>query len=206
MRDVPLAMLTATIWAYWLGVVVMIALVRRQTRTFAGAVPEDRLEKRMWLIWVPIVVAWIVLPAEAGQRSHWLLALPSAAREQPLLALRIVAAVVGVICLALTVTAWRRMGKDWRMAVRVDRQSDLITDSLFSQVRHPIYALSMVLMVCSAIVVPTLPMLTIAVIHITLMLLKAKNEERYLMEAYGQRYAAYAARTGRFVPHLLRRR
>jgi protein-S-isoprenylcysteine O-methyltransferase Ste14 len=205
MRDAPLAILAFTIWAYWLGVGVMVVRVRNRTRTLAGAVPEDRLERRMWMLWLPVIIAWIVLPSEAGQRSHWLLALPAAAEEQPLLALRAIASVLAVTCLALTVAAWRRMGKDWRMAVRVDRQSKLITDNLFRHVRHPIYALSIVLMVCSTIVVPTLPMLGIAALHIVLMALKAKNEERYLLAAHGDQYATYAAQTGRFFPRLSRR-
>ena len=32
----------ATIWAYWFGVGMMIARVRRETRTLAGLVPEQR--------------------------------------------------------------------------------------------------------------------------------------------------------------------
>lgn len=202
MRDVPLVILTATIWAYWFCVAVMIVRVRKRTRTLAGAVPEDPLEKRMWLIWVPLIIAWLVLPYQAGVRSHWLLALPAGAREQPWLGLRTAAALVGVACLLLTATVWRRMGKDWRMAVSVDRQSELITDGLFRYVRHPIYALSVLLMLCSVIVVPTVPMLAIALTHIALMVMKAKNEERYLLDAYGERYARYLAQTGRFFPHL----
>ena len=201
MRDVPLVILSATVWAYWFCVGVMIVRVRKKTHMLAGAVPEDPIEKRMWLIWVPVIVAWMVLPYQAGIRSHWLLALPAAAREQPWLALRMAAALLAVACLLLTATVWRRMGQDWRMAVSVDRQSELITDGLFRYVRHPIYALSVLLMLCSVIVVPTVPMLAIAVTHIALMVLKAKNEERYLLNAYGERYARYLAHTGRFFPH-----
>jgi protein-S-isoprenylcysteine O-methyltransferase Ste14 len=145
-----------------------------------------------------------VLPYLAATRSHLLLALPEFARQPPWLWLRAAAALLGVACLALTVMVWRRMGKDWRMAVRVDRQSELITDGLFRFVRHPIYALSIALMVCSALVVPTLPMVAIAVLHIVLMNLKARNEERYLRAAYGERYAGYAQRTARFLPRFRR--
>ena len=205
MRDVPLAILALTIWAYWLGVAAMVIRVRKKTRTLAGAVPEDRLERRMWIVWVPVIIAWIVLPILAMQRTHWLLTLPAIAQEQPLFQLRAAACAVAVICFVLTTRVWRRMGKDWRMAVRVDRQSTLITDNLFHYVRHPIYSLSILLMLASVIVVPTLPMLATGILHVTLMVLKAKNEERYLLAAYGDRYAAYAAGTGRFFPRLSRR-
>jgi protein-S-isoprenylcysteine O-methyltransferase Ste14 len=76
----------------------------------------------------------------------------------------------------------------------------LITDGLFRYVRHPIYALSMVLMACSMIVVPTPPMLVIGVVHFLLLQIKARNEERHLLGVHGDAYGRYLARTARFVP------
>jgi protein-S-isoprenylcysteine O-methyltransferase Ste14 len=43
-------------------------------------------------------------------------------------------------------------------------------------------------------------MLAIAAIHVTLMAIKARNEERHLLSVHGEAYARYVARTGRFVP------
>jgi protein-S-isoprenylcysteine O-methyltransferase Ste14 len=113
--------------------------------------------------------------------------------------LRWIAAVCAVICLVLTARCWARMGKDWSMAV-VDRPGELITDGLFAHVRHPIYALSILLMLCSAVIVPTAPMLVIAIVHIVLMNLKARNEERHLLAVHGASYRSYLDRTGRFFP------
>ena len=48
MKEFPVVLLTATIWAYWIGVGVMVIRVRRQTRTLAGLVPEQSLERLMW--------------------------------------------------------------------------------------------------------------------------------------------------------------
>ena len=48
-------------------------------------------------------------------------------------------------------------------------------------------------------------MLAIAVVHVTLMHLKARNEEAHLAAVHGEAYARYAARTGRFVPRLTTR-
>ena len=81
-----------------------------------------------------------------------------------------------------------------------ERKTDLITDGLFAQIRHPIYAFSMLLMVCSAIILPTLPMIVIAVTHLALMNVKARNEEEHLARVHGESYRRYVARTGRFLP------
>ena len=79
---------------------------------------------------------------------------------------RWLAAIVAVLCLVATARCWARMGKDWRMAVAVGEKTNLITDGPFRRIRHPIYAFSILLMICTAIVVPTLPMLAVAVAHI----------------------------------------
>jgi protein-S-isoprenylcysteine O-methyltransferase Ste14 len=201
MQDLPLAVLAATVSSYWVGVGVMIARVRRQTRKVVGLVPEQRLERFMWLVWVPLVAAWIFVPWATLTHSGVVPALPDFALREPLCAtLRWVAALVAVIALAGTVRCWLRMGSDWRMDVGLERKTDLITDGLFARVRHPIYAFSILLMLCSVAIVPTLPMALIASVHIVLMILKARNEERHLSALHGEAYAQYLRRTGRFFP------
>jgi protein-S-isoprenylcysteine O-methyltransferase Ste14 len=199
--DIPALVLTATIWVYWFAVGAMVVRARRKTRQLAGLVPEQRLERRMWLVLVPTIVLWIVLPWLALTRAQPLVALPDFARDVPAYAaLRWLAAVCAVMCLALTAKCWRRMGSDWRMAVSETQKSALITDGLFARVRHPIYALQMLLMLCTAVIVPTIPVFVIAIVHMALMNLKARNEERHLLNVHGARYEAYLDRTGRFFP------
>lgn len=201
--DIPTLVLTATIWVYWFAVGAMVVRARRKTRQLAGLVPEQPLERRMWLLLVPTIVLWIVLPWLALTRSQPLLALPDFVRSEPAYAaLRWLAAVCAVMCLALTAKCWRRMGSDWRMAVSETQRSALITDGLFARVRHPIYALQMLLMLCTAVIVPTAPIAVIAIVHLGLMNLKARNEERHLLKVHGNLYQAYLARTGRFFPRL----
>ena len=68
--DIPALVLTATIWVYWFAVGAMVVRARRKTRQLAGLVPEQPLERRMWLVLVPAIVLWIVAgwrsPAEAA--------------------------------------------------------------------------------------------------------------------------------------------
>jgi len=199
--DVPGVLLTATIWSYWIGVGAMIVRIRRHTRGGVGVVPQQPLERLMWLIWVPLVIAWIALPWLALNRPQPPWALPEFARSEPAYAaLRWIAAIVAVGCLAATIKCWARMGCGWRMAVTDEANQTLITDGMFRRIRHPIYAFSILLMACTMIVVPTLPILALGVLHIGLMVLKARNEERFLLARHGAAYADYVARTGRFVP------
>jgi protein-S-isoprenylcysteine O-methyltransferase Ste14 len=201
--DWPAVLVVAIIWSYWLGVGVMIVRVHRKTRKLGGLVPEQSLERVMWLIWVPLIAAWLSLPYLALVRTHAPLALPPFVRVAPIYAaLRWVAACGAIAALLATSLCWSRMGASWRMGVSNSGREVLITEGMFRYVRHPIYALSMVLMACSVIVVPTLPMVAIGAVHFVLLHLKARNEERHLLSVHGQAYRDYLAHTGRFVPWL----
>lgn len=203
MIDWPAVLVVAVIWSYWMGVGVMIVRVHRKTRKLGGLVPEQSLERAMWLVWVPLIAAWLSLPYLALVRTHAPLALPTFVRVTPAYAaLRWMAAGGAIAALLATSLCWSRMGTNWRMGVSSDGREALITDGLFRYVRHPIYALSMALMACSVVVVPTLPMVAIGAVHFILLHLKARNEERHLLSLHGDAYRDYRARTGRFFPWL----
>lgn len=200
--DLPLVAVVASVWIYWTIVGAMSLRVRRRTRKLAGVVPEQRLERAMWLVWVPLVALWMALPAIALGSGRPGFALPEFARVPPYLVVRGIAAAVAVLALLATIECWKRMGKSWRMAVTPGERTELVTTGLYRVVRHPIYALSILLMVATALVLPTVPMLVVAVVHIALMNVKARNEETHLLAMHGDAYAGYLARTGRFVPRL----
>ncbi len=199
MRDIPLLILAATVSAYWLGVGRMVIRVRHKTRHDVGLVPQQRKERVMWLVWVPLVVAWIALPWIALQKTdaRWLLPIVDGPVEA---VLRWLAALVAIACFAATARCWVRMGKHWRMDVALDTKTELITDGPFLRIRHPIYAYQALLIVCSAVVLPAPPMIALALVHIVLVNVKARNEERHLLASHGEAYARYVVHTGRFLP------
>ncbi len=167
MRDPPLLILALVVSGYWLGVARMVVRVRRKTRHDVGLVPQQRRERLMWLVWVPLVVGWIALPWVALDRAD----APWAPPADPGVlfgAVRWAAALVGIGCLLLTWRCYGRMGEHWRMDVAEDAKTELITDGPFRRLRHPIYAYQALLMVCSAVVLPTVPMIALAVIHLAL--------------------------------------
>lgn len=198
--DLPTAVTLLTIWLYWFIVGAMIVRRRRKTRKLAGVLPEQRLETAMWTVWVPLVAAWLVLPWLALTHGAGVFALPAFATLQGFFVLRAIASLAAVAALYGSIRAWRQMGSHWTMAVTRDESATLLTAGVFSRIRHPIYAFSIVLMLATLVVVPTWPMLLVAAVHVTLMALKARNEERFLLAAHGERYASYCRHTGRFMP------
>jgi protein-S-isoprenylcysteine O-methyltransferase Ste14 len=158
------------------------------------------------LILVPVIACWCALPWLGLTHEHGAFAVPAFARDTPAYAaVRWLAAAAAVLCLVLTIQCWRRMGRDWRMDIS-DRNTSLITDGLFARIRHPIYAFSIALMLATAVVLPSLPMLVVAALHVVLMNVKARNEEAHLARMHGDAYRRYVERTGRFVPRPAARR
>jgi len=202
MMDLPCILMALTVWVYWTCVGAMIVRVRRRTRKLSGIVPSQRVEQFMWLVWAPLVVAWMSLPYLAATRAGLPWGLPAFAQGSSAIVLRWVAAAVGLVCLGMSIECWLRMGKNWRMAVTPDQQTELVTSGLYGMVRHPIYALSMLLMLCTLVVAPTLPVAMMASVHIVLMIVKAHNEEKFLVARHGAPYRHYLDRTGRFFPRL----
>lgn len=200
MPDFPALLLAAVVWAYWGRVGSMSWRIRRRTQTLSGVVPEQALERALWLVIVPIVAAWMVLPVLAAFRDAGGFALPDPVRSPAGAVLRSLAAFAAVILLALTIRCWKRMGRHWKMAVTPGERQVLITDGPFARVRHPIYGYQILLMLASLAVVPTGPMLLVAAVHGVVMTVKARNEEQYLNATHGDDYARYVARTGRFFP------
>src|ERR1700704_4657211 len=110
MRDIPGVILAATVWTYWIGVGVMIVRVHRRSRRLGGLVPEQPVERLLWLVWVPLVAGWIALPYLALVRRNPWLQTPAFALTQPgYSTLRWVAGGCAVLCLLLTAWCWARM-------------------------------------------------------------------------------------------------
>jgi len=200
MPDVPLLVVTLAVWAYWLRVGAMVVRARRRQHRDVGVVPERPVERLMWLGIVPVVLAWCVLPWLALTHDHGWRALPAFAREGSAYpALRYLGALTAAAGFALTLRAWRTMGRNWRLDIS-ERNTELVTGGLFARIRHPIYAFQIAMMIATAIVLPTPQMLALAAIHLVLMNVKARNEEAHLARMHGDAYARYVERTGRFLP------
>jgi len=142
----------------------------------------------------------------ATRRCRWVYAhrydFCPLALSPPFRAWRLVAALLGLGCFAATVLCWRQLGKNWSVAVVPGQKAELVRTGPYAVVRHPIYAFSIALMICSVAVVPTVPMFVLAVLHLLFTAIKAYNEEHALYALHGESYTEYCRRTGRFFPRL----
>jgi protein-S-isoprenylcysteine O-methyltransferase Ste14 len=204
--DFPQTVVALTVWAYWSSVCVLVVRSHIRYRTSAGGLPRTARERWMWALWVPAIILWQVFPAVAAFSSSPLLGTPQVALSNPLmLTFRYLAAGLAATAFVLTIPNWLGMGKNWSMAIVPGKKCRLITSGMFSYVRHPIYALSILLMLSTMAVTLTPAMTLIGVIHITMLYMKAISEERFLTQMHGEAYSDYCQRTGRFAPRLFHR-
>lgn len=105
-----------------------------------------------------------------------------------------------LLCASLLM-AWSIVGlRSWRLLPTVDAEHELCTTGPYGLVRHPMYLAIDLLAVGSAVWVPT-PLVLIGAVALAIGGdLRARIEERALLEAFGERYRNYLRRVRRTVP------
>jgi protein-S-isoprenylcysteine O-methyltransferase Ste14 len=181
---------------YWARVLRMAIKQRRKTGRGANFLPPEPLGLAIRIVWMPVVAAWIAHPFVSV-----LITAPP-----PLTPLfdSIIVAFFGVALAGLALTGsmmcWKRMGKSWRMGIDPNEMTPLIVTGPYAYVRHPIYALSSLLMIASVLVIPSPLIIGLAIVHLTCLQWEARREEAHLLATHGEPYGAYRGRVGRFLP------
>jgi protein-S-isoprenylcysteine O-methyltransferase Ste14 len=117
------------------------------------------------------------------------------------------AAALGVIIMAagagLSLASIFLMGRAWRIGIDPENRSDLAESGPYRWIRHPIYSGWLAMMIGNIMAVPHPVIILGALITTIGVVIQARREEQHLQGVFGDRYARYAARTGRFAPRLL---
>jgi protein-S-isoprenylcysteine O-methyltransferase Ste14 len=142
-------------------------------------------------------MAWCVQPWLAFRHHFY-----RSTYDLPWTAVGFVGAAVCVGATIVTFSCWREMGRSWRIGIDPEERTQLIFSGPFRIVRHPIYALSILLVLGTLATTPTLVTLVIAIVHITCLLSEARREEIYLLGKHGHIYGDYMKHVGRFLPRI----
>jgi len=187
--------------SYWGRVTRMAYKMRRKTGRAANFIPTEPLGRILRILWWPIVIVWIGLPFAAAFKAS------SHALDYPLFQSQIlqwIGVAIAILAFLTTIFCWKRMGKSWRMGIDPNEKTVLIFTGPYAYVRHPIYALSSLLMIATVMILPTPVMIGVAVIHLLLLQWEGRREERNLSRIHGQQYDLYCSRVGRFIPTSVR--
>jgi protein-S-isoprenylcysteine O-methyltransferase Ste14 len=200
---VPEVILAIEIAIYWGTVLVKSYRLARKIGRDPNVIPREKTGRRLRIIWAPTVLVWCILPWVTAfwvTRRRPIVIQPLVAGTTTAAALAYVGAAIGLLALWATFICWRKMGRSWRIGIDPTEKTQLIITGPYRLVRHPIYALSILLMLCSLAVIPSVLMGILAVIHITMLQLEARREEHYLISVHGADYQTYMRSVGRFIP------
>jgi len=116
---------------------------------------------------------------------------------------------VGVTALCIPVILWgyRALGRNWVHALEPSKflrrkKETLVTSGPYRYVRNPIYLGSFTFIIALALVAANWLLLVPALVLITIIYAQIGNEERMLIEKFGDRYREYMKRTPRLIPKL----
>jgi len=187
---------------YWYRVLQMAANARRRTGRAANLLPPEPLGRAIRILWAPAVGVWIAHPIASAFLNKPSFILRPLWKPGPAIHAGLAWAAVLVVLAAFmaTILCWKRMGKSWRMGIDPAEKTPLVATGPFAYVRHPIYALSAVMMLATAVALPSPLLLAAAIVHISLLFWESSREEQHLLRTHGAEYQNYRTRVGRFIP------
>jgi protein-S-isoprenylcysteine O-methyltransferase Ste14/rhodanese-related sulfurtransferase len=119
-------------------------------------------------------------------------------REVPLFQW-ITGAVLGAVGLGLGILSFRALGRNFRVYAAPRRSGTLITNGVYSRVRHPMYTGVIIGLLGYVLVFGSTFFLPVWLAVVLLYVIKAVKEERILADKYPD-YEQYRMRTWRFLP------
>lgn len=180
---------------YWGAVVRKALRFTRKEAHGVNLIPRERVGRWIRVLWVPTIAAWCLQPWLALRRHFH-----HSASDLGWTVAGFAGAAACVIATIATFSCWREMGRSWRIGIDPEEKTQLICSGPFRIIRHPIYTLSILLILGTLATTPTLVMLLIAIVHIACLQFEAHREEAYLLGKHGHAYADYMKRVGRFFP------
>ncbi len=202
-RHWPPLLIGLLMLCYWGSVIAMVIKTKKRVGKAANFLPPELIGRILRMAWYPLVVIWIVHPITFGFASKNYNRIPTIVR--PLVKMQYYAGIpllIAAVAFWLTLVCWRRMGKSWRMGIDPNETTELIVAGPYAYMRHPIYTLSIILMICTMLILPTPLMLAVGLLHIVFLIWEARREEQYLVGVHGEPYSRYLERVGRFIPRV----
>ena len=114
---------------------------------------------------------------------------------------------LGMLAVALTAAGvafaiWARwhLGENWSGTVTLKADHELIRTGPYRSIRHPIYTGMLLAMIGTALAVGELRGILAFLITLASFYQKARREERFLHQEFGEKFAAHTQHTGMFLP------
>lgn len=157
----------------------------------------------VWLAATALSQAWVlgvlVVPG-------WFYGWPGAARVPESTGLQALGLVLWMLGMGLAGWATRVLGRFMTVSIQVAEGQRLVQEGPYAWVRHPIYTGNVAAALGLGLLFLNPLLLGLVLLLAVLASYRGRLEDDFLRgpDAFGERYEAYAARTGRFLPRLRR--
>jgi len=112
-------------------------------------------------------------------------------------------AAAALAALTMFYLSHRELGRNWSISLDVRETHKLVTDGVYARIRHPMYTAFWLWALAQALLLPNwIAGLSGLVGFGTLYAFRVGREEKLMLDAFGDEYRAYMARTARLVPRL----
>lgn len=183
---------------YWGGVLIQGRRIRKRIGRSTNMKPRDARERLIWAGWMTVIILWIAQPLLLhGKTSFPLLRINPACLHPAGFYGGIALTVAGY---AATIWCYVIMGNAWRIGINRQEKNQLVTAGPYRWIRHPIYAFQTMMLLGAVLLLPTICSVAIIFLHLFFVLIKAKDEEAYLLTVHGEAYREFMAKTGRLLP------
>jgi protein-S-isoprenylcysteine O-methyltransferase Ste14 len=177
---------------------------RKETRTYERK-RDVAIQDLSAIAWTIPMMLYILVPSWRTWAALSSLALPSGFVVFPGFAwVSWVGVALGVFSLAMLVWVHRTLGESWTATLEVRPGQSLITHGPYGRIRHPMYSASMLFMFSTGLVATDWVILAVSALTLIIVLKRIDNEERLLLEHFGDEYREYMKRTRRLLPRLRR--
>jgi len=185
---------------YWGGVFIQGRRIRRRIGRSPNLKPRDARERILWAGWMLVILTWIIQPllTSTNAKLPGLQIHPACLHPVGLFG----GLFLTVAGYAATIWCYVIMGNAWRIGINRNEKNELVTAGPYRWIRHPIYAFQTVMLLGAVLLLPTICSVALVVFHLVFVLIKAKDEEAYLVTVHGDVYLDFMAKTGRLFPKL----
>jgi protein-S-isoprenylcysteine O-methyltransferase Ste14 len=180
----------AKAWAIWALCWLAMAFFSKSTKRRES--PAQRIEHM-----VPALLGFCLVFRE-GFGGEWL--TRAVVRENPVLLL--ICAVVTVLGLLFAVWARLTLGSNWSGTVTIKAGHQLIRRGPYRSIRHPIYTGMLGALLATAVTQGRLSGLIGFAFVFLALYRKARREESFLSQEFGEGFVEHRRQTGMFLPRL----
>lgn len=107
--------------------------------------------------------------------------------------------VLMLIALVLFIVSVKTMKTSWRVGIDKENKTKLVTNGIFSISRNPVFLSFDLILISLVLVYPNVIVLLLSVIDIYSINLQIKEEEKHLINQFGDEYKKYCKKVRRYI-------